>query len=114
MDQTFLQQQIEKRAEERLQAECRAIHEALKKTALGMRIMIGEKYLTRSAPNGYYRKEETAIFGNDGGTEIAGTNLKEVCEERREELIREETDKILSDLENIQYLFKNSEEQTDE
>lgn len=99
MDKSHIEKRIEQRAEERLETEYNDLKNQLYSSKILGHLKIGGKHIRGSdvLPDFHNIKLQSE-------SEI--TNITEIIEKRRQELIKEETDLILNKLENLNYLFQ--------
>ena len=101
MEKSFLEKRINQRANERLEDEYDEMR----------------RYLYKSKMLGFIEIKEICIRENkvlpdfhnvklSNKDESNTTNIAEVVEERRKELIQEETNEVMKKLDSIEYLFK--------
>ncbi|MCK5016597.1 MAG: hypothetical protein KAS32_05925 [Candidatus Peribacteraceae bacterium] len=96
MKRTFLQQQIEGRAEERLDEEWKEVCRLFWQNPLLKDLEIGKETL-----KGQY---------NEHMDRVENKSLVKIIEKRRKALIAEETKRVLDKLDGMEYLFKKPED----
>ncbi len=98
--QTFVEERIEQRAEDKLSKEYRKFFEYMFQSPFVECLKIGDVGLVRGDeklfPEYYQHVEE-------------GSELGKLLEERRQELIKEETDEVMRRIESIGYLFEQQQ-----
>jgi len=101
MDKTFIEKRIEERAGAKLQAEYTQFFNLLYKSPFSAKLKIDGKKLIgsdNSTDDQIYKSYVHWIEPN--------SNLGKLIQARREELIKIESDEIISRLDNIKYLFE--------
>lgn len=98
MEKTKLEELIAKRAENKLEAEYREFYIFLEKSPFAKKIKVGEEYIISDY------SDSGDIFERNIRS-IKNETVAKNIQERREELIEQETKEVLYKLDNISYLF---------
>ena len=113
MEKTFLEQAIQKKAEERFEKHYKEFRTSLRENPIARNLKINIKGIAEPVPMYSQYVTEGLLQGNSSNLDSmketikAFHNFKELREELIEEFKEEETKNLLSRLESIQYLLNN-------
>ena len=100
MDKTYFEKMILEKAKHRLKNEWKNLRTLIGKDKIGEKLEMNGRPLVTSYG---YGKVSSAVFSEEH--EAQGTNLKEALSKRLEEIIKEETDNVISKIESLEYLL---------
>lgn len=105
MEKDFLQKRIEDRAKARVSAAWELLQQAIEKSPFNnLRITIGESQAAM------YSRHEHSVIGKESSTFLSHTNYAEIKERLLNQYIKEETEILLSKVDQLNYLFERAAE----